>query len=90
MSEKVTVPDHWSRQDVNGFLRFIKPSPEDREERDRLRIEEPRTHCWKNGGCRFWIQTGKQEYQGYCATVSCSCATAVFNHKNPTRWLPRQ
>lgn len=85
---KIELPSNWTKQDVEGFLKFIKPDAEDKLERDGLKVERPKHHCWRDGGCLFWVQDGQKEYQGHCGLESCECLTAVFNHRNPTRWLP--
>ena len=87
---RVSVPNNWTKQNVEGFLKYIKPDPEDKQERESLKVIEPKHHCWRNEGCLFWHQDGEEKYQGHCDLGSCECLTAVFNHRDPTRWLPGQ
>lgn len=90
MKAKIRLPEGWTKGDTRAFLRYIKPEPEDKEERDSLVLGDPKNHCWRDGGCQFWSQDGEEEYQGHCDLHSCHCLTAVLNHKNPPRWSLKQ
>lgn len=87
---KITVPSHWTKQDVEGFLKFIKPDKEDKEARTQLLIERPEYHCYVNRPCRFWMQTGQRDYEGSCSLQSGDCINAVFKHKKPIHWLAKE
>jgi len=90
MRVKIEVPSNWTKSDTHAFLRYIRPEPEDKEERDLFLVEEHKHHCWRNGGCFFWHQDGEEEYQGHCSLSSGECTTAAFNCKNPPSWLPKE
>lgn len=86
---RVSIPKHWTQRDVDNFLKFLKPEPEDKEERDSLRAGRSEHHCWRNDGCALWLQDGERKYQGHCKLYSSTCATAAFERRNPPRWVPK-
>lgn len=40
--------------------------------------------------CTHWKYNGITLFSGYCAMYSCSCNTAIYEHREPPRFLPME
>lgn len=80
------VPAGWTEADV---LKLLRKAALDEPAHEPHVPGEPDHHCWRKQPCLFWVSEGSKPWPGYCGLGSSTCLTRVFNHENPTRWLPR-
>jgi len=74
---KVDMPSHWTKQDIYNFLKYLE---EQLDVEPKVLNQQPKRSC---SNCGFF----KRER---CVISSCSCATAVFNHESPPRWISKE
>ena len=82
----IDVPAGWTKNDLDAFLKYVNRDGDERV----VATTTTKHHCFRNEPCRFWVQTGENEYQGDCGLCSCTCLTTVFNGLNPPRWWAKE
>jgi len=81
----IELPKGTSLKDFQSFLEK-HTRDEDQELVTMKSLTKPKNSC---SNCGAWKPGIGLDKTPHCWYYSSTCVTAVFNHREPTRWIPR-